>query len=145
VTDPQFHAPTDEVAAAAADPEFVARYGPVASAMFTAAQVHAPNKACGASPGEKCPPQTVCVDCQTPTFGDGEPAPDAPPPPAAAPPTPLVAGTYALYEDGVGGVFLVLGQSTGETLRHHIPAGMIKMAERFGPGGGLGKLFGLGG
>lgn len=65
----------------------------------------------------------------------------APPPPAQAPPVPLFAGTYAVYDDGSGGVVLVLGQSTGETVHKHIPAGLIRMAERFG-GGGIGGLFG---
>lgn len=68
------------------------------------------------------------------------PAP-TPPPPDEAPVQPMWAGTYAVYDDGAGGVVLVLGQSTGQTLHHRIPAGLIKMAERFG-GGGLANLFG---
>lgn len=61
--------------------------------------------------------------------------------PAQDAPQPLYAGTYAVYDDGKGGVVLVLAQSTGETAHRHIPAGLLKMAEKFG-GGGLGALFG---
>lgn len=64
-----------------------------------------------------------------------------PPPPPDAPPQPLFAGTYAVYDDGAKGVVLVLAQKGGETVHKHIPAGLLKMAERFG-GGGLSGLFG---
>lgn len=69
--------------------------------------------------------------------------PAAPPMPAGPPPVPLYAGTYAIYDDDAGGVMLVVGQSTGEVVRKHIPAAMMKMAERFGgAGSGLAGLFG---
>jgi hypothetical protein len=71
---------------------------------------------------------------------DAPPMPERPPVP---PPVPMFAGTYAVYDDGSGGVVLVIGQSTGEIVRRQIPAGMIKMAERFGgAGSGLAGLFG---
>lgn len=71
--------------------------------------------------------------------------PAAPPMPEQAPPVPMFAGTYAVYDDEQGGVWLVIGQSTGEVARKHIPAGMIKMAEKFGgAGSGLAGLFGGG-
>lgn len=70
----------------------------------------------------------------------------APPRPDAQPRKPLAAGTYALYEDGNGGVVLVLGTADGETHHKHIPAKMVKMGEMMMGGGGplaaLGGLFG---
>lgn len=102
-------------------------------------------RACG------CPPFQVCDTCQGVTAGgpgpdvehDQEEAAAVPPMPAQAPPVPLYAGTYAIYDDGAGGVMLVVGQSTGEVVRKHIPAAMMKMAERFGgAGSGLAGLFG---
>lgn len=65
-------------------------------------------------------------------------------PPADAPPAPvpLFAGTYAIYDDGAGGVMLVL-QQDGDVIRKHIPAKLIKMAEMAtGGAGGLAGLFG---
>lgn len=63
------------------------------------------------------------------------PPPDplpVPPPPTTAPDVPIAAGTYAVYHDGAGGFLLVLGPSDGQVFRHHVPAAMVKMAQRFG-------------
>lgn len=58
-------------------------------------------------------------------------------------PEPMVAGTFALYEDGVGGFVLVTQTEKFGVDRKHIPAALVKMAM----GGGilgrkLGGLFG---
>ena len=66
--------------------------------------------------------------------------PAAPPVPEQAPPEPMMAGTYAIYDDGAGGVWLVIGPREGGVIRKQIPAGMLKMAERFG--GGFAGLLG---
>lgn len=53
-------------------------------------------------------------------------------PAAAAPspgPDPLAAGTYAVYEDGHGGVMLVIGTREGEIHKKHLSAKIIKMGE----------------
>jgi len=42
-------------------------------------------------------------------------------------PTPFMAGTFALYEDGHGGYVLVT-QVNDEITRKHIPAGIVKLA-----------------
>ncbi len=42
-------------------------------------------------------------------------------------PIPVLAGTFALYEDGKGGVVLVT-EVGGEVTRKHIPAALVKMA-----------------
>ena len=71
--------------------------------------------------------------------------PAAGPPPDAPPaPVPLFAGTYAIYDDGHGGIVMVLQPKEGDVLTKHIPAAMIKMAEKFGGMGGAGiaGLFG---
>lgn len=47
-------------------------------------------------------------------------------------PVPVIAGTFALYEDGQGGYVLVTNTQTGED-RRHIPAALVKMAT----GGGV--------
>lgn len=68
-----------------------------------------------------------------------------PAPANEAPPQPISAGTYALYPDGAGGLVLTLAQSTGESVQHRIPAGMLKMAARFGGAGisDFGRMLGL--
>lgn len=65
-------------------------------------------------------------------------------PAAAAPPSgpePMAAGTYAIYDDGSGGVVLVLGTREGEVHQKHVPAMAIKMAEKLM--GGASPLAGL--
>lgn len=82
---------------------------------------------------------------------DNEQAPERDPEVEAAvaametPVQPISAGTYALYPDGAGGLVLTLAQSTGESVQHRIPAGMLKMAARFGGVGisDFGRMLGL--
>jgi hypothetical protein len=56
-------------------------------------------------------------------------------------PTPLIAGTFALYDDQNGGYVLVTETTEHGLTRKHIPAAMVKLAT----GGGLlgRKLAGL--
>lgn len=63
-------------------------------------------------------------------------------PPADAPPAPvmLFAGTHAVYDDGAGGVVLVIRDREGNTIQKRLPANLIKMAEKAASGGGLGAL-----
>lgn len=57
-------------------------------------------------------------------------------PAAAAPhsgapaPEPMAAGTYAVYNDQQGGYVLVIGTREGETHHKHLPAHLVKMAEK---------------
>lgn len=51
----------------------------------------------------------------------------------AAGPEALLAGTFALYEDGQGGYVLVTDTVQHGTDRKHIPAALVKMAT----GGGI--------
>ncbi len=58
-------------------------------------------------------------------------------------PEPVIAGTFALYEDGEGGFVLVTQTERHGIDRKHIPKALVKMAT----GGGilgrrLGSLFG---
>jgi hypothetical protein len=53
-------------------------------------------------------------------------------------PTPVIAGTFAIYEDGDGGFVLVTDTGEGPQ-RKHIPSAIIKLVTRTGA---LGKLFG---
>lgn len=55
-------------------------------------------------------------------------------------PTPLAAGTFALYDDGHGGFVLVTDMGGGP-IRKHIPGTIVKLISR---GGMMGKLFGNG-
>lgn len=66
---------------------------------------------------------------------------DAPPAPDDGP-APLIAGTFALYDDAQGG-FVLVTQTTEHGLnRRHIPSGMVKLASKLAQGGGLlGGLF----
>jgi hypothetical protein len=48
-------------------------------------------------------------------------------------PEPMLAGTFALYEDGQGGFVLVTDTEDHGEQRKHIPAALVKMAT----GGGL--------
>lgn len=69
--------------------------------------------------------------------------PAAPPRPDAPPPAPLFAGTYAVYDDGAEGLFLVVATREGEEHRKHLPARMIKMAEMMmGGNSPLAAMFG---
>jgi CubicO group peptidase (beta-lactamase class C family) len=101
-----------------------------------------------------CPPQQVCDACQYP---DDAPERDAEAvaatPAAAAPdsgadetpqqrPDPLFAGTYAIYDDGHGGYVLVAKTREGQEHRKHLPAGMVKMAQKLSSAGPLASLFG---
>ena len=64
-----------------------------------------------------------------------EQAPAAiPPMPAGAPPVPIVTGTFAIYEDGCGGLVAVVERPGCPVERKHVPAQLIKMARRFGGG-----------
>ena len=67
-------------------------------------------------------------------------------PAAAAPPsgpTPLAAGTYAVYDDQQGGYVLVIGTREGETHHKHLPKNIVKMAEKMAGGANpLAMLFG---
>ena len=102
-----------------------------------------------------CLPNTVCDTCQawgrqvatdaaerdeeavaaTPTA--------APPRPEAPPQEPMAAGTYAVYDDGQGGVVLVIGTREGETHHKQIPAKVIKMGEMMmGGNSPMAALFG---
>lgn len=100
-----------------------------------------------------CPPQQVCDACCGPTGPDVVPERDeeavaatpaaAPPRPEQPPRAPIAAGTYAVYEDGSGGVVLVLATSDGDTHHKHIPAKIIKMGEMMmGGNNPLSMLFG---
>lgn len=53
-------------------------------------------------------------------------------------PTPVLAGTFAIYHDGDGGFVLVTDTGEGPQ-RKHIPAAIIKLAARTGA---IGKFFG---
>jgi hypothetical protein len=48
-------------------------------------------------------------------------------------PAPMLAGTFAIYEDGTGGYVLVTDTQDHGVSRKHIPAAMVKMVT----GGGL--------
>lgn len=53
--------------------------------------------------------------------------------------TPLLAGTFAIYEDGKGGYVLVTNTDEHGTQRKHIPGALVKMMN----GNSLvGRLFG---
>lgn len=54
-------------------------------------------------------------------------------PEPASTPAPMLAGTYAVYEDGAGGYVIVAETSDNATIRKHIPHGLVKMLT----GGGL--------
>ncbi len=56
-------------------------------------------------------------------------------------PDPLFAGTYAIYDDGHGGYVLVAKTREGQEHRKHLPAGMVKMAQKLSAGP-LASLFG---
>jgi hypothetical protein len=47
--------------------------------------------------------------------------------PLPSEPVPALAGTFALYEDGVGG-FVLVTDVGGEVTRKHIPGALVKMA-----------------
>lgn len=67
----------------------------------------------------------------------------APPRPEAPPQEPMAAGTYAVYDDGQGGVVLVIGTREGETHHKQIPAKVIKMGEMMmGGNSPMAALFG---
>jgi hypothetical protein len=53
--------------------------------------------------------------------------------PDEAAPEAVIAGTFALYEDGAGGYVLVTETVAHGTQRKHIPAGLVKLAT----GGGM--------
>lgn len=81
----------------------------------------------------------------------GLPVPVMEGPPADAPPAPAVlfAGTHVVYDDGQGGVVLVIQDREGNSIQKHLPAGLLRLAEKMtGVGGGgmgaLGALFGKG-
>lgn len=88
-----------------------------------------------------CLPNTVCDTCQAWGRQAADVAPErdeeavaavptaAPPRPEAPPHEPMAAGTYAVYDDGQGGVVLVIGTREGETIHRQIPAGLIKAGE----------------
>lgn len=71
---------------------------------------------------------TPCKACPRPTPAEREQAAAG-----AAEPTPVIAGTFAIYEDGHGGFVLVTDTVQHGTDRRHIPAAMVKMAT----GGGI--------
>lgn len=56
-------------------------------------------------------------------------------------PTPAIAGTFAIYEDGQGGFVLVTETPEHGVIRKHIPRALIKLVS----GGGLlgGRIAGL--
>lgn len=57
--------------------------------------------------------------------------------------TPLMAGTFALYGDGKGGLVLVTETADGGVQRRQIPARLIKLATGGGIlGSQLAKIFG---
>lgn len=52
----------------------------------------------------------------------------------------VMAGTFVIYDDGKGGLVLVVTDPEGNVTRKHIPAAVVGMAR----GGGLmGRMFGL--
>lgn len=55
------------------------------------------------------------------------------PHPGGTPPAPMLAGTFAIYEDGQGGYVLVTDTPDHGMMRKHIPAGLVKLAT----GGGM--------
>lgn len=63
-------------------------------------------------------------------FGEDESSGDDRPDPVVIP-TPLIAGTFAAYDDGVGGYVLVTDTHEHGTMRRHIPGKMVKLAARF--------------
>lgn len=100
-----------------------------------------PPELAAAGPGDYAAPEAPEQDGEEHAYGVPD---DAPPIPVELPEQPLFAGTYAAYDDGKGGALLVLQPKGGETLRKHIPAHLLKMAEKFSGGGpgGLLKMFG---
>lgn len=50
-------------------------------------------------------------------------------------PRPLIAGTFAFYEDGSGGIVAVAETPETGVVRRHIPRAMVKMATRLMSGG----------
>lgn len=70
------------------------------------------------------------------------PSDQGPPPPpdaAANPDGLLAAGTFAIWDDGAGGLVLVAHPHGGEVQRRHVPAAMVKMGQRL-----FGGIFGGG-
>jgi hypothetical protein len=66
-------------------------------------------------------------------------APDVPadtvePPPPAASPVPMIEGTFAIYNDGAGGIMIVTDVSGQGVERRHFPAKIVKMAKKFAGG-----------
>lgn len=109
----------------------------------TAAAVDVPLP-CGCGPDEtccKCPVDRAMdiMSAQHDRAADTAPERDeeavaavptaAPPRPEAPPHEPMAAGTYAVYDDGQGGVVLVIGTREGETIHKQIPAKVIRMGE----------------
>lgn len=88
------------------------------------------------------PPGGTCDDCQGPTGPDATAPAESTGevPPAQHPdtgPAALAQGTFALYDDGRGGLVLVVQPVGQEIQRKHIPAAAVKMGQRV-----LGQLFG---
>jgi hypothetical protein len=63
---------------------------------------------------------------------------------APAEPLPLLAGTFAVYEDGRGGYVLVIDTPATGVERRHIPGKMVRVAAKFLGGNPLGRLGGNG-
>src|SRR3954469_16701086 len=82
--------------------------------------------ACEHRPDSRMVNTTPCEACPGPTALEQAAA-------GADGPTPVIAGTFAVYEDGRGGYVLVTDTAQYGTDRRHIPAAMVKMAS----GGGI--------
>lgn len=65
----------------------------------------------------------------------------APPPPDHAPPVPILAGTFAIYDDGGGGFAGVVQLADGTVIKRHVGAATVRMAEKLM--GGNSPLAGL--
>ena len=55
-------------------------------------------------------------------------------------PVPLFAGTYAIYDDGAGGIALVFTDQDGTTHRKRVPAAMLRMGSSL-MGSRLSRMF----
>lgn len=106
---------------------------------------------CAVRPGETSTAQPCKETCGCYPGADTAPERDAeavaatPAAPAPNPeaPQPLHAGTYAVYSDNKGGYVLVIGTREGETHHRHLPAAMVKVAEKMAGGNNpLAALFG---
>ena len=97
----------------------------------------APRRAASLPPEQPAPENVSSDPVAAPTAPEDTAVPAVPEGPAV----PVVAGTYAVYSDGGGGLVLVATDQEGNTHRKRVPAPMLKMGATL-LGGRLGKIFG---